>query len=163
MAIPERPSRRSYPSDVTDAEWELVAPLIPAPIWLPNLQEPKHHPREFLDAIRYRTRTGTAWRLLPHDFPPWSTAFKTYQRWTREGVLDAIHNALRRAVRVAAGREPEPTAAILDSQSVKSTDVGGPTGFDAGKKSEGTQAPSSGRRDGAHSRRNHYPSIDTGS
>ena len=163
MAIPARPSRRSYPSDVTDAEWELVAPLIPAPIWLPNLQEPKHHPREFLDAIRYRTRTGTAWRLLPHDFPPWSTVFKTYQRWTREGVLDAIHNALRRAVRVAAGREPEPTAAILDSQSVKSTDVGGPTGFDAGKKGEGTQAPSSGRRDGAHSRRNHYPSVGTGS
>jgi len=87
-----------------------------------------------MDAIRYRTRTGTAWRLLPHDFPPWSTVFKCYQRWTREGVLDAIHDTLRRTVRRAAGREPEPTAAILDSQSVKSTDVGGPKGFDAGNK-----------------------------
>ena len=163
MTIHDLPSRRSYPSDLTDAEWALIAELIPMPTWLPNLQEPKHHPREFMNAIRYRTRTGTAWRLLPHDFPPWSTVFKCYQRWTRKGVLDAIHDTLRRAVRAAAGREPEPTAAILDSQSVKSTDVGGPRGFDAGKKGEGAKAPSSGRRTGAHSRHHRYASIDAGS
>jgi putative transposase len=127
---------------LSDEEWLLIEPEIPPPVWFENLQEPLHTPRELLNAIRYRTRTGVSWRSLPHDLPPWSTVFKWYQRWTQDGVLDAIHDSLRRRVRVAEGREPEPTAAILDSQSVKSTDVGGPCGFDAGKKGEGTQAAS---------------------
>ncbi len=126
--------RRRYPSDLTDAEWAILEPLIPPPAWLPNLQEPKHAPRELLNAIRYRTRTGVSWRQLPHDFPPYSTVFKAFQRWTRAGVLDAAHDELRRRVRVAEGRDERPTAAILDSQSVKSTDVGGLRGFDAGKR-----------------------------
>src|SRR5690349_16042469 len=130
MTLLECPLRRSYPTDLTDEEWALVEALIPPPIWIPNLQEPKHHTREFLNAIRYRTRTGVAWRSLPHDFPPWSTVFKCYQRWTRGGVLDMVHDTLRRSIRVAEGRDPEPTAAILDTQSVKSSDVGGPRGFD---------------------------------
>ena len=134
MAIDERRARRRYPSDLTDAEWGLIEALVPWPKWLSNLQEPMHHPREMMDAIRYRIRTGTSWRQLPHDFPPWSTVYKCYQRWTREGVLEAIHDKLRRDVRRAAKRNEEPTAAILDSQSIKSTDVGGPCGFDAGKK-----------------------------
>lgn len=161
MAFQERPPRPSYPSDLSDDEWSIVADMIPPPVWIANLQEPQHHPREFMNAIRYRTRTGTAWRLLPHDFPPWSTVFKCYQRWIRHGVLEAIHNELRRQVRIAAGRQPEPTAAIIDSQSVKCTDVGGPKGFDAGKKGERAKATPSRRRDGSHSRGSHYTSINT--
>lgn len=138
--------RRRYPTDVSDKEWAIMRELIPERTWYPNLQEPSHTAREMLNAIRYRTRTGVAWRSLPHDLPPWSTVFKTYQKWVREGVLEAAHDALRRRVRRAEGRSEEPTAAILDSQSVKSTDVGGPCGFDAGKKGEGAKATSGGRR-----------------
>ncbi len=132
--------RRVYPSDLTDQEWSLIGPDVPPPVWFEPLQEPLHTPRELLNAIRYRTRTGCSWRSLPHDLPPWSTVFKWYQRWTEDGTLEAVHDNLRRRVRVAEGRAPEPTAAILDSQSIKSTDVGGPRGFDAGKKGERPQA-----------------------
>lgn len=137
MSMLERPNRRSYPSDLTDAEWDIVADIIPVPIWLPGLQEPLHHPRELLDAIRYRTRTGCAWRSLPHDFPPWQTTSKCKYRWTADGTIDRIHEALVRSVRVAEGREPEPTAGSIDSQSVKSSGNGGPGGFDGGKKVNG--------------------------
>jgi len=146
MGRAEGMERRGYPSDVTDAEWVLIEDEIPPPVWFWPLQEPLHTPRELLNAVRYRTRTGVAWRSLPHDLPPWSTVFKWYQRWTEDGVLEAVHDKLRRMVRVAEGREPEPTAAILDSQSIKSTDVGGPCGFDAGKKGEGSQAARGRRR-----------------
>jgi putative transposase len=127
-------SRLKYPSDLTDCEWDLLERLVPTPEWFPNLQQPRHSAREMLNAIRYRTRNGVSWRSLPHDLPPWSTVFKTYQKWNRDGVLEAVHDELRRRVRCAEGRDEEPTAAILDSQSIKSTDVGGTRGFDAGKR-----------------------------
>ncbi len=138
--------RRRYPSDLADEEWLLIEPDVPPPVWFAPLQEPKHTPRELLNAIRYRTRTGVAWRSLPHDFPPWRTVFNWYQKWTEDGILEDVHDKLRRMVRVAEGRDPEPTAAILDSQSIKSTDVGGLRGFDAGKKGERAQAPRGRRR-----------------
>jgi putative transposase len=142
----EQAERRQYPSDLTEEEWLLIEPYVPPLVWFAPLQEPKHTPRELLNAIRYRTRTGVSWRSLPHDFPPWSTVFNWYQKWTADGVLEAVHDKLRRMVRVAEGRDAEPTAAILDSQSIKSTDVGGPCGFDAGKKGERPQAPRGRRR-----------------
>jgi transposase len=140
MSMPSRPNRRSYPSDTTDEEWSIIADMIPVPFWLPRLQEPEHHPREMLDAIRYRTRTGCAWRSLPHDFPPWQTVMKCKYRWTEDGTIESIHDALVRKVRVAEGRKPEPTAGVIDSQSVKSSGNGGPGGFDGGKKGQRAQA-----------------------
>jgi transposase len=137
MSMPNRPNRRSYPSDLTDEEWDIIADMIPVPFWLPTLQEPLHHPREMMDAMRYRTRTGCAWRSLPHDFPPWQTVFKCKYRWTQDGTIERIHDALVRRVRVAEGRAPEPTAGSIDSQSVKSSGNGGPGGFDGGKKVNG--------------------------
>ena len=137
MSILECPIRAAYPSDLTDEEWDIVAPMIPIPIWLPGLQEPKHHTREMMNAIRYRVRTGCAWRSLPHDFPPWSTVEKCFYRWRTRGVFETVNKALIPRVRVEEGRKPEPTAGSIDSQSVKSSGNGGPGGFDGGKKVNG--------------------------
>jgi putative transposase len=137
MSFLEPPARIAYPSDLTDAEWEIIAPMIPSPIWLPGLQEPKHTPLELMNAIRYRVRTGCAWRSLPHDFPPWSTVQKCFYRWMQIGVFETINKALIPRVRVEEGRKPEPTAGSIDSQSVKSSGNGGPGGFDGGKKVNG--------------------------
>jgi putative transposase len=137
MSILEHPARPAYPSDLSDAEWEIIAPITPNPIWLPHLQEPKHTAREMMDAIRYRVRSGCAWRLLPHDFPPWSTVQKCFYRWRKGGVFEIINKALIPLVRVEEGRKPEPTAGSIDSQSVKSSGNGGPGGFDGGKKVNG--------------------------
>ncbi len=111
--------------------------LVPEAIAHPNLQQPIHSRREIMNAIRYRTRTGCAWRLLPHDFPPWQTVYNTYRGWAKSGAVKVIHDALVERVRVATGREVEPTAGIIDSQSVKGSAQGGDYGYDAGKKVRG--------------------------
>ena len=133
----ENAPRCQYPSDLSDAEWEILKPLVPPAIAYPNLQEPIHPRREIMNAIRYRTRTGCAWRLLPHDFPPWKTVYNTYREWARDGSMKHIHDALTELVRLKEGRNLESTAAILDSQSVKGSAQGGEYGYDAGKKVRG--------------------------
>jgi putative transposase len=163
MAETLQKSRPSYPSDLTDQEWERIEHLIPQPLWVENLQEPLHDAREMLNAIRYRTRTGVAWRSLPHDFPPWQTVARRYYTWRDQGVFDTLHDMLRDEVRIAEGRSRDPTAAILDSQSVKSTDVGGPCGFDAGKKGKGTKAAPARRRAGPAARRGRDARVGAGS
>src|SRR3954468_20137186 len=128
---------RRYPSDLTDAQWEIIEPMLPLP---KRMGRPQKHPRRaVIDAILYVVRTGCAWRYLPADFPPGQTVYAHFNRFNERGVTERILDELREQVRIAQGREPEPTAAIIDSQSVKGADtVGrGSRGYDAGKRING--------------------------
>ena len=115
--------RRSYPSDLTDKQWEQLAPLIPDA--KPGGRHREVNIREVLNGIFYYLRTGCQWRALPNDLPPWGTVAWYYRTWRLEGTWKRVHDALRTQVREAAGRNPSPSAAIMDSQSVKSTEKGG--------------------------------------
>jgi transposase len=113
----------SYPTDLTDAEWLLLAPLIPAV--KPGGRPAIHERREIVDAIRYLLRAGCAWRLLPQDLPPWQTVYHYFRLWRKADLWEAANRALREQVRSAAGRNAQPSAGVLDSQSVKTTEKGG--------------------------------------
>ena len=117
-------TRAAYPTDLTDREWELLEPLVP-PV-KPGGRPAKYARREIVNGIRYVLRSGCAWRLLPHDLPPWQLVYHYFRTWQREGVWQAIHEALRPQARHALGRRSSPSAAILDSQSVTTTEKGGP-------------------------------------
>lgn len=125
---------RRYDTDLTDEQFALVRPFLPRP---KQTGRPPADLREVLNAILYLVRTGCQWRMLPKDFPPWSTVHTWYRTWRRGGTWDKISDALRRRARVAAGRHPDARTSAADSQSVKSGMDGGAKGFDAGKKVKG--------------------------
>ena len=116
--------RASYPSDLTDKQWAEVAPLIPAAE--PGGRDREVDMREVLNGILYLVRGGVSWRMLPHDLPPWGTVHYYHRRFRLDGTWIKIHDALRGRVRVQVGRKVNPSAAIMDSQSVKTTKKGGP-------------------------------------
>jgi putative transposase len=128
--------KRSYPTDLTEAEWRCLEPHVPAP---EGRGRPKTHTtREILDAVFYVLKSGCPWRLLPRDFPPWQTVYWWFGRWRADANFERLTAALRERLRVRLGRNPLPSAGIADSQSAKTTGVGGQQrGYDGGKKVRG--------------------------
>jgi transposase len=134
MSAPRKP----YPSDVTDEEWAFVAPYLT--LMTPAAPQRRYDPREVFDALRWLVRTGAQWRMLPHDFPPWEAVYQQAQRWLNAGCFEAVVDDLRAMLRLADGRDPQPTAVILDGRTLQSTpESGHRAGFDGHKKRQGSK------------------------
>ena len=130
----EKAPEALYPHGLSDAEWNLVADLFEDKVrGVPR----KYSRRSMVDAMAYAVRGGVPWRMLPREFPPWHMVYKTFHRWSRQGRFERMYDRLRRMWREREGRSAEPTAAVIDAQSVKTSAQGGPKGFDAGKKVKG--------------------------
>jgi len=123
-----------YESSLTDAQWEVLEPMLPKPS---KMGRPPTDRRRIIDAVLYIVKGGIQWRLLPHDFPPWKTVYHVYRKWTLNHTWEALNARLRAQVREQEGKRCRPTAAILDSQSVKSDPHGGEVGYDAAKTIKG--------------------------
>jgi len=137
-------NRKAYPSDLTDGQWEILEPLVPA--IAEDAANVMYERREIVNGILYVLRSGCPWRLVPHDLPAWGTLYWYFRIWRNEGVWDQILQSLRKQVRQKQGRDPEPSAAVIDSQSIKTSAVRGPQkGFDMRKKNLGAQTKRAGR------------------
>ncbi len=131
-------NRKAYPTDLTDEQWTLLAPLLPP---AKSGGRPRSVDlREITNAMLYLLRTGCPWRSLPHDLPPWGTVWAYFRRWRDDGTLDRLHDELRDRVRTAAGRDPNPSAAVLDSQSVKTAEKGGRAAMTLARRFRGANA-----------------------
>ena len=131
-------TRKSYPSDVLDAEWEFLLPYLV--LMREDAPQRVHALRELFNAMRYVVKTGCQWRFLPHDFPPWTAVYQQARRWIEAGVFEQITHDLRVIARVLAGRNPEPSATILDGRTLQSTpESGSRAGYDGAKKNKGAK------------------------
>src|SRR3712207_3599178 len=134
----EAQPRQPYPSDVTDDEWAFVAPYLT--LMREDAPQREHALREVFNGLRWLVRTGAEWRMIPHDLPPWHTVYQQTRRWEQAGVFEAIVHDLRRVLRLAEGRDPEPTAAILDSRTLQSSpESGARAGYDGYKRRRGSK------------------------
>jgi putative transposase len=133
--------RKPYPTDLSDREWALIQPLVPTA--KPGGRPEKYPKREILDAIFDILRGGCAWRLLPHDFPPWQMVYQYVWRWRNAGTWQRMHDLLRGDARVAAGKRRQPSAGIIDSQSVKTTGKGGSGAMTRASRSKDVSVTSS--------------------
>ena len=134
-------TRQPYPTDLNDKEWNLIKHLVPKT--KPGGRLEAYAKREILNAIFYPLRSGCSWRMLPHDLPPWRIVYHYFREWQQDGTWQVMHNMLRGDVRVAAGKHRQPSAGMIDSQSVKTTEKGGSTGTIRTKTSRAASAISS--------------------
>jgi transposase len=131
-------SRKPYPSDVSDEEWAFVAPYLA--LVREDAPQRTHDLREVFNGLRWIVRSGAPWRMLPHDFPPWQAVYQQTHRWLSAGVFEAMMHDLRALLRLAKGRDKEPTAAILDSRTLRSTpESGNRSGYDGAKRKRGSK------------------------
>src|SRR5208283_5067161 len=144
----------TYDTNLTDAQWAYLKPMLPQPA---KRGRPPKDRRRIMDAILYLVKCGCPWRYLPADFPNWKTVYHVFRQWVHNHQWAALNDALRLLVRKTHDKRGRPTAAILDSQSVKSAGHGGPVGYDAGKRIR-SQTPSAGGYFGAGARRDRDPS-----
>ncbi len=132
------PNRKPYPSDVTAEEWTFVAPYLA--LVREDAPQRVHDLREVFDALRWILRAGAPWRMMPNDFPPWEAVYQQTQRWINAGVFEAMVHDLRAVLRLASGRAPDPTAAVLDSRTLRSTpESGHRAGYDGAKRKKGSK------------------------
>ena len=135
--------RQAYPSDLTDDQWKILQSVVPKAKQGRTGRPGKYPRREIWNAIFYQAKTGCQWRYLPHDLPPWEDVWDHFARWRDAGIIAVVHDALRVQVRVQAGREPTPSAAILDSQTLRTPQKGGPTATMRARRSRAACAISS--------------------
>jgi putative transposase len=149
--------RQPYPTDLTDKEWELIKPYVPEARSGGRREEyPK---REILNGMFYLLRSGCSWRMLPHDLPPWRIVYYSFWQWRKDGTWHLIHDLLRGDVRVALGKQRQPSAGIIDSPSVKTTEKGGSGAMMPGSKSKGANGISSSIRSGESARWSSRPPM----